>query len=125
MTKKKPAPLPVTWAQAFQTITVKAITSGNLVRLGILAAVCLFIWKMDGRSAVDIVKLFVNSSFYHTLGWVLVFVLTGGYVWSVRSLQKTHDKEIARLVTERNALQAELTERRIQSSLLPKNIEMK
>jgi hypothetical protein len=80
---------------------------------------------MDGRSAVDIVKLFVNSPFYHTIGWVLVFVLTGGYVWSVRSLQKTHDKEIARLVTERNALQAELTERRIQSSLLPKNIEMK
>ena len=116
---------PVTWPEACQNILVKAMVSGNVVKLGLIASVCLLVWKMDGRACVDMLGMFLQSKLYSTLGWVLFLVVSGISILCFRLLRRIHREEMDRLVTERNALQAQLTASTIQSSHQQKQLEYK
>ena len=88
---------PVTWPEACQNILVRAMVSGNLVKLGLIGSVCLLVWKMDGRACVDMLGMFLQSKLYSTLGWVLFLVVSGISIICFRLLRSIHSEEMDRV----------------------------
>lgn len=80
---------------------------------------------MESAGIVAIARLFVESSVYGVIGWIMFAVVSLASVGLFKLMRRVHAGEIDRLVEERNDLQRQLTNGRIQSSAEPKKIENK
>jgi len=81
----------------------------SIVVTGIVLITALL--KANSKDIPEIVKIIFDSSSFSLIGWVLAVVFLIGSVLSMVFMAISHDKEIDRLVSERNALQKILMEK--------------
>jgi hypothetical protein len=84
----------------FTTRNLSVIVSGAVFMTALI--------KADKTDIPKIVEMLVSSGHVAFIGWAFAVVILAGSVWLMKMSTKIHDREIERLVKERDLLQKRL-----------------
>jgi len=90
-------------AKFFNTRNLAIVVSGIVLAI----ALC----RADQKDIPEIVKTIVNSEHVSIIGWVVAVIILVAAIVLIKVMCKIYDREIERLVKERDQLQKELLKR--------------
>jgi hypothetical protein len=97
------APPAVINAKFFNTRNLSIVVSGLVLTVALL--------KADSKDIPKIVDTIVNSQHISIIGWIIAGIILIASVACIKIMSKIYDKEIERLVNERDQLQKLLLEK--------------
>ncbi len=114
---KKPI-VKVTWAEMARDVVIGAMDRGQLMFLGMLVLLIVFTARVPNSSLLIIAKEILNRFEQGSLvGWIAWLITSVAWFFHSRWQRGVCDRELARVVDERNAAQKQLdTQELIQSS---------
>ena len=91
-------------------INAKFFNTRNLSIAVTGIVLCVALIKADSKDIPQIVNTLVNSGRFSIFGWFIAVIILVASIILIRIMCKIYDREIERLVKERDQLQAKLLE---------------
>ena len=101
---------PVIQSSKAQVVSVKFFTTRNLSVIVVGAVLIIAMTRADTKDIPKIIEILADSHHSAVLGWSIALLILISAVFLIKIMFKIHDREIERIVKERDQLQKKLLE---------------
>ncbi|HDG0627991.1 hypothetical protein [Serratia nevei] len=107
----------VTWAHAFRDIVNRAMSTGQLLPLGIFLLLLISFWRVPTDELAAVLHEIIAGLRDSTLwGWILFIVAIVCWAKHAKSMRKMFSEEADRIGSEKTKLQQQQTTQRLGTS---------